>query len=229
MFNESDMARREAERREQDLRQQLNMQQQQQQQQQQQEAMRAKNTRLPMGYPNHDDAIMNLQRRNTAGDSRQLTNMGIPSQPIPDMPYMGGRGQQGMQPTPQERSSIPPPPGFGSGPMRQPPGLNGPNSQQQMGPGPSFSAGNTPIGHPPGFAPPGSMRGMGFPGQQGPPPGMPQGYFPQPGGYGPGPMGGMPREQDPRIMFDGPHPGFGGGPGPRQQPQGRPGPPPGMY
>lgn len=224
MFNENDMARREAERREQELRQQqLSIQQQQQQQQ---EAMR-KNARMPMGFPGHEDTIMNLQRRNTAGDSRQLTNMGIPSQPVPDMPYMGGRGQPGMPPAPQERTSIPPPPGFAN-PMRQPPGLNGPNPQQQMGgPGPNFSTGNTPLGHPPGFAPPGNMRGMGFPGGPGGPAGNgmqgpPQGYFPPPG-YGP--MGGMPRE-DPRMMFDGPHQGFGG-PGPRQQ-QGRPGPP-GMY
>jgi hypothetical protein len=215
MFNENDMARREAERREQEIRQQLSMQQQQQ------EAMRAKNARMPMGFAGHDDTIMNLQRRGTAGDSRQLTNMGIPSQPIPDMSYMSGRGQPGMPPSTQERSNIPPPPGFG-GPMRQPPGLN---AQQQMGPGPSFSAGNTPIGHPPGFAPPGNMRGMGFPsapgvnGMHGPP----QGYFPPPPGYA---MGGMPRE-DPRMMFDGPHPGFGA-PGPRQPQQGRPGPP-GMY
>ncbi|RYN75349.1 hypothetical protein AA0120_g12037 [Alternaria tenuissima] len=61
------------------------------------------------------------------------TYMGIPSQPVPDMPYIGGRGQPGMLPTPQERPNIAPPPGFG-GPMRQPPGLNGPNGQQ-MGPG----------------------------------------------------------------------------------------------
>jgi hypothetical protein len=218
MFNENEMARREAERRELDIRQQLSMQQQQQ------EAMRAKNARMPMGFPGQDESILGLQRRNTGGDSRQMTNMGIPSQPVPDMPYMGGRGQPGMPPTPQERTSIQPPPGFG-GAMRQPPGLNGPNPQQQMGPGgPSFSAGNTPLGHPPGFLPPGNMRGMGYPGgpggngMQGPP----QGYFPPPG-YGP-PMPGM-RGEDPRMMFDG-HQAFGG-PGPRQQ-QGRPGPP-GMY
>jgi hypothetical protein len=220
-FNENEMARREAERRELDIRQQLGMQQQQQQQ----EAMRAKNARIPMGFPGHDESMMGLQRRNTASDSRQMTNMGIPSQPVPDMPYMGGRGQPGMPPTPQERANIQPPPGFGGGPMRQPPGLNGPNPQQQMGPGgPSFSAGNTPLGHPPGFLPPGNMRGMGFPGGPGGNgmPGPPQGYFPPPG-YGP-PMPGM-RGEDPRMMFDG-HQGFGG-PGPRPQ-QGRPGPP-GMY
>ncbi|KAH7395214.1 hypothetical protein DE146DRAFT_100526 [Phaeosphaeria sp. MPI-PUGE-AT-0046c] len=221
MFNENvEMARRDAERREQEMRQQLSLQQQQQQ-----EAMRAKNARMPMGFPGHDDAIL-AQRRNTAGDGRPMTNMGIPSQPVPDMAFMGGRGQPGMPPTPQERGNIAPPPGFGGGgPMRQPPGLNGPNPQQQMGlGGPNFSAGNTPLGHPPGFAPPGNMRGMGFPGgpggngMQGPPP--PQGYFPP--GYGP-PQG--MRGEDPRMMFEG-HQPFGG-PGPRQQ-QGRPGPP-GMY
>jgi hypothetical protein len=223
MFSENELARRDAERREQELRQQINMQQHQQQQ----EAMRAKNARMPMGFPGHEDAIIGVQRRNTAGEPRPMTNMGIPSQPVPDMPFMGGRGQPGMPPTPQERSNIAPPPGFGGGPMRQPPGLNGPNPQQQMGlGGPSFSAGNTPLSHPPGFAPPGNMRGGGMPfpgpggnGMQG----LPQGYFPPPG-YGP-PMPGM-RGEDPRMMFDG-HQGFGGGPGPRQQP-GRPGPP-GMY
>jgi hypothetical protein len=219
MFAENEIMRLNAERREQELRQQLSMQQQQQ------DAMRAKNARLPMGFPGHDEAILGVQRRNTGSDSRPMTNMGIPSQPVPDMAFMGGRGQPGMPPTPQERTNIAPPPGFGGGPMRQPPGLNGPNPQQQMGlGGPSFSAGNTPLGHPPGFAPPGNMRGMGFPvgpggnGMQGPP----QGYFPPPG-YGP-PMPGM-RGEDPRLMFDG-HQAFGG-PGPRQQ-QGRPGPP-GMY
>lgn len=220
MYNENDIMRRENDRREQELRQQLSMQQQQQQQ----EAMRAKNARMPMGFPGHDDALMGLQRRNTGGDPRLTTNMGIPSQPVPDMPYMGGRGQQGMPPTPQERTNIAPPPGFG-GPMRQPPGLGGPNPQQ-MGPGgPNFSAGNTPLGHPPGFPPPGNaLRGMGFPGGPGGPagngmPGPPQGYFPPPG-YGP-PMPSM-RGEDPRMMFDGQF----GGPGPRQpQPQGRPGPP----
>lgn len=225
MFSDNDMMRREAEaRREQELRQQLSIQQQQQlqqQQQQQQEAMRNKNTRIPMGFPGHDDALMGLQRRNTGGDPRLATNMGIPSQPTPDMGYMGGRGQPGMPLTPQERPGIAPPPGFG-GPMRQPPGLGGPNGQQ-MGPGgPNFSAGNTPLGHPPGFPPPGSnMRGMGFPGGPGGPvgngmQGPPQGYFPPPG-YGPPP--GM-RGEDPRMMFGGQFEG----PGPRQQP-GRPGPP----
>ena len=148
------------------------------------------------------------------------TNMGIPSQPVPDMPYMGGRGQQGMPPTPQERPNIAPPPGFG-GPMRQPPGLNGPNGQQ-MGPGPSFSAGNTPLGHLPGFPPAGNIRGLGFPGGPGGPGGNgmqgPPGYFPPPG-YGGPPMPGMRGGEDPRMMFDGQFSGP-----PRQQP-GRPGPP----
>lgn len=219
LFNENEMMRRDAERREQELRQQLNMQQQQQQ-----DVMRAKNSRMSIGFSGHDDPIMGLQRRTTGGDPRPMTNMGIPSQPMPDMSYMGGRGQPGMPPTPQERPNIAPPPGFG-GPMRQPPGLGGPNPPQQMGPGgPGFSAGNTPLGHPPGFPAPGSMRGMGFPGGpggNGPPQGPPQGYFPPPG-YGAGPpMPGMLRGEDPRMMFDGQF----GGPGPRQQ-QGRPGPPP---
>ena len=222
MFNENEMMRQEVQRREQELRQQLNMQQQQQHQE-----LRNKNQRLPMGFPGHEDPTLGLQRRNTAGEvPRQMTNMGIPSQQHPDMPFMGGRGQPGMPPTPQDRPNIAPPPGFG-GPMRQPPGFGGPNPQQQMGPGgPSFSAGNTPLGgHPPGLPQlggGGGMRGMppGFPGgpggngMQGPP----QGYFPPPPGYGPPP--GM-RGEDPRMMFDGQF----GGPGPRQQQQGRPGPP----
>jgi hypothetical protein len=219
MFNENEMMRQEAQRREQELRQQLNIQQQQQQQE-----LRNKNQRMPMGFPGHEDPTLGLQRRNTAGEApRQMTNMGIPSQQHPDMPFMGGRGQPGMPPTPQDRPNIAPPPGFG-GPMRQPPGFGGPNPQQQMGPGgPSFSAGNTPLGaHPPGLPQlgGGSMRGMppGFPGGPGGNgmPGPPQGYFPPPPpGYG-GPPG---MREDPNMMF-----GFGG-PGPRQQQQGRPGPP----
>lgn len=217
MFNENEMMQR----RDQELRQQLNMQQQQQQE------LRNKNQRLPMGFPGHEDPAMGLQRRNTAGEiPRQMTNMGIPSQQHPDMPFMGGRGQPGMPPTPQDRPNIAPPPGFG-GPMRQPPGFGGPNPAQQMGPGgPSFSAGNTPLGgHPPGLPQlgGGSMRGMppGFPGgpggngMQGPP----QGYFPPHPNYGPPP--GM-RGDDPRVMFEGQ---FGGPGGPRQQQPGRPGPP----
>lgn len=191
---------------------------------QQQEAMRLKNRGPPMGYPENDRDPM-LQRRNTAGEiPRQLTNMGIPSQHVPDLPYMGGR-QPGMPPTPQEGPNVRPPPGF-NGPMRQPPGLGGPGGpgpQHQMGPGPSFSAGNTPMGPPPGFNPANSMRGGMFPGVPGGPggpggpagngmQGPPQGYFPPPQGYGP-PMG--LRGEDPRLMFD---PQFGG-PGPRQQPQ----------
>jgi hypothetical protein len=191
---------------------------------QQQENMRNKNNGLPAGYAGMEDPMAGLQRRNTAGEiPRQLTNMGIPSQPVSDLPFMGGGRPPGMQPTPQERQNIAPPPGFG-GPMRAP-GLGGPGPQeQQLGTGPSFSAGNTPLGHPSGFAPPGNMRGAGgmFPGglggngMQGPP----QGYFP-PSGYGP-PMG-MPRGEDPRMMFEQQF----GRPGPRPQ-NGRPGPP-GMY
>jgi hypothetical protein len=217
MFTENEMLRRDAA----DRQLELQHMQRLQQQQQQQESMRAKNQRMPMGYPTPEDPIMGLQRRNTGGDSRMPTNMGIPSQPVPDMPYMGGRGQPGMPPTPQERSNIAPPPGFG-GPMRQPPGLNGPNPQQMGLGGPSFSAGNTPLGHPPGFPPGGSIRGLGFPGGPGGPGGNgmqgPPGYFPPPG-YGGPPMPGMRGGEDPRMMFDGQ---FGGPP--RQQP-GRPGPP----
>jgi hypothetical protein len=218
MYAENDMMRRD------DRREQLELRQIQQIQQQQ-DAMRAKNQRMPMGYPN-EDPLMGLQRRNTGGDPRMPTNMGIPSQPLPDMQYMGGRGQQGMPPTPQERPNIAPPPGFG-GLMRQPPGLGGPNTQQ-MGPGgPSFSTGNTPLGHPPGFPPGGSIRGLGgFPGGPGGVPagnGMqgPPGYFPPPG-YGGPLMPSMRGGDDPRMMFDAQ---FGGPP--RQQP-GR-GLPPNMY
>jgi hypothetical protein len=217
-MHEHEMIRRENERREAERRE-------QQIREIQQENMRNKNRGMPPGFPGHDDATMaGLQRRNTAGEiPRQLTNMGIPSQPVPDLPYMGGGRQPGMQPTPQERSNIAPPPGLFGGAMRQPPGLGGPGpQQQQMGPGPSFSAGNTPLGHPPSFPPPGNMRGATgiFPGGPGMPggnsmQGLPQGYFPPPG-YGP-PMG--LRGEDPRMMFEQQF----GGPGPRQQ--GRPGPP----
>ena len=190
---------------------------QQQQQQQKQQDLRNQNARLPMGFPGHEDPALSLQRRNTAGEiPRQMTNMGIPSQQHPDLPFMGARGQPGMPPTPQDRPNIAPPPGFG-GPMRQPPGFA---PQQQMGPGgPSFSAGNTPLGaHPPGLPQlggGGSMRGMppGFPGNgmQGPPP-PPAGYFPPPP-----PQYGMPpgmRADDPRVLFDGQF----GGPPPRWAP-----------
>ncbi|KAF2796391.1 hypothetical protein K505DRAFT_163220 [Melanomma pulvis-pyrius CBS 109.77] len=223
MYAENEMMRRQAELREQQLREasirDMNMQHQQ-------EAIRNKNARLQMNFAHDDPAIMNLQRRNTAGEiPRQMTNMGIPSQPMPEMQYLAGR-QAGMPPTPQERPNIAPPPGFGAPPMRQPPGLGGHGTQQQlqqqqqMGPGPSFSAGNTPLGHPPGFAPPGGMRGAIYPGQvQGnmPPQGPPQGYFPPPPGYGP-PMG-MRGGDDPRVMFE---QQFGG---PNQRQLGRPGPP----
>lgn len=192
---------------------------------QQQEASRKGSRGMPMGYSeNERDVMAGLQRRNTAGEiPRQMTNMGIPSQHVPDLPYMGGR-QPGMPPTPQEGPNVRPPPGF-NGPMRQPPGLSGPGPQHQMGPGPSFSAGNTPMGPPPGFNPANNMRGGMFPGGPGGPgnamQGPPQGYFPPPQGYGP-PMG-MPRD-DPRMMFE--QQQFGG-PGPRQQPQ--QGRPPNMY
>jgi hypothetical protein len=209
---DNDMMRREQQLREQQLHT-LNLQQQQH------DAMRAKNSRMHAGFnPNSENPM--LGRRNTAGEitrdiPRQMTNMGIPSQPVPDMQMFGGRNQ-GMPPTPQERPNIAPPPGFG-GPaaMRQPPGLGGPNGPQQM---PSFSAGNTPLGHPPGFGPPGGMRGM-FPGAQGqnqmPPQGPPQGYFPPPN-YGP--MPGL-RGEDPRMMMGRPDFDQYGGPGPRQGPR----------
>lgn len=195
---------------------------------QQQEASRHKGGRgMPMGYPeNERDVIAGLQRRNTAGEiPRQMTNMGIPSQHAPDLPYMSGR-QPGMPPTPQEGPNVRPPPGF-NGPMRQPPGIGGPGPQHQMGPGPSFSAGNTPMGPPPGFNPANNMRGGIFPGGPGGPggpgngmQGPPQGYFPPPQGYGP-PLG--MRGEDPRTMFEQQF----GGPGPRQQQQ--QGRPPNMY
>ncbi|KAF2871435.1 hypothetical protein BDV95DRAFT_628656 [Massariosphaeria phaeospora] len=231
MFAENEMMlRREAERREQQLRdasfRELNLQQQQQ------EAMRNRNRMQQMGINHDDPALAGLQRRTTAGEiPRQMTNMGIPSQSIPEMPYMGPGRQPGMPPTSQERSNIAPPPGFGGPAMRQPPGLvGGPGPQQRMGPDPnmSFSAGNTPLGHPPGFAPSGNMRGNMFPvpggvgiggnGMQGPP----QGYFPPPG-YGP-PMGAPRGGEDLRMMYEQQL----GVPNPRQQP-GRPGPPPNMY
>ncbi|KAF2268778.1 hypothetical protein CC78DRAFT_540618 [Lojkania enalia] len=218
LFNENEMIRREAERREVQLREasmrEMSMQQQQQ------EAMR-KNPRLPMGNFPDDPMLAGLQRRNTASEiPRQMTNMGIPSQPIPDMPYM--RGTPGMPPTPQERN-IAPPPGFG-GPaaMRQPPGFGGPQGGPQMPP--SFSAGNTPLGHPPGIPPPrGSIGGIfQGPGQSNmPPQGPPQGYFPPPP-FAP-PMG--MRGEDPRMMMGRPDFEQFGGPG---QPGG-PRRPPNMY
>lgn len=218
-FVNEEMMRREQQLREANLREHLSRQQQE-------EAMRAKNARIPMGFnPAHDDpAVASLQRRNTAGEiPRQMTNMGIPSQPVPEMQMFGGRNPPGMPPTPHDRPNIPPPPGFGApGGMRQPPGLGGPNGPQ--GP-PSFSAGNTPLGHPPGFGPPpGAMQRM-FPGGPGgqsqmPPQGPPQGYFPPPG-YGP-PMG--MRGEDPRMMMGRPEFEQFGAPGPRQA-----GRPPNMY
>ncbi|KAF1993331.1 hypothetical protein P154DRAFT_77722 [Amniculicola lignicola CBS 123094] len=208
-FENDIMMRREMERREAQIRE-ANMREMQQQ-----EAMRK--SRLPMNF--HDDpAIAGLQRRNTAGEiPRQLTNMGIPSQPVPDMQqYM--RGNPGMPPTPNDRN-IAPPPGFG-GPaaMRQPPGFGGPQG------GPS------PLGHPPGIPPPRMMGGAPFlsPGAQMPPQGPPQGYFPPPG-YGP-PMGSMRGGEDPRMMMGAREFEQFGGPGqpniPRQMGGGRP---PNMY
>ncbi|KAF2121149.1 hypothetical protein BDV96DRAFT_204849 [Lophiotrema nucula] len=217
LFAEHEMMRRDAEQREIRLREanmrELNMQQQ--------EAMR-KNPRLPIGNFPEDPAAM-LQRRNTAGEiSRQMTNMGIPSQPIPDLPYM--RGNPGMPPTPGERN-IPPPPGFSNpGGMRNPPGFGHQGGPQNIGP--PFSAGNTPMGHPPGIPPPRGMGGMfqGGPGQNNMPPAVPPHGYPFPP-YGP-PMG-MRGGEDPRMMMGRPEfEQFGGpaGPGPRQ-----PGRPPNMY
>ena len=198
--------------------------------QQQQEAMRHKNRGPPMGFPSENE-MAGLQRRNTAGEiPRQITNMGIPSQHVPDLPFMNTR-QPGMPPNPQDGPNVRPPPGF-NGPMRQPPGLGGPGPgpQHQMGPGgpaPSFSAGNTPMGPPPGFNPANGMRGAMFPGPGGPGgpggngmPGPPQGYFPPMQGYGP-PMGVGPRGEDPRMMFEqgGQGQQFGGPPPPQQQQQ----------
>jgi hypothetical protein len=144
-----------------------------------------------------------------------MTNMGIPSQPVPDMQMFAGR-IQGMPAVPQERPNIAPPPGFS---LRPGPGSGSLNGPQQV---PSYSAGNTPLGGPPGFGgPAGTMRGMfpSGPGQnQIPPQGLPQGYFPPPN-YGP-PMG-MRGEQDPRMMMgradfeqygSGPRQGVGGRP-----------------
>ncbi|KAF2703688.1 hypothetical protein K504DRAFT_507907 [Pleomassaria siparia CBS 279.74] len=223
LYQDNEMMRREAERREQ-MRE-ANMRELNMQHQQQQEALRNKNARLQMNYAHEDSTMMNLQRRNTAGEiPRQMTNMGIPSQALPEMQYLAAGRQPGMPPTPQEqRPNIAPPPGFGGPPIRQPPGLGGHvgqqqqhQHQQQMGPGPSFSAGNTPLGHPPGFAPPIGMRGNMYPGPgqgsmapQGPPPT----YFP-PQGYGP-PMG--LRADDPRMLFDQPF-----NPNQRQAPRGPP-------
>ncbi|KAF2203183.1 hypothetical protein GQ43DRAFT_470196 [Delitschia confertaspora ATCC 74209] len=160
---------------------------------QQPEPVRKGSQRLPPGIFPDDPAI--LQRRNTAGElPRQMTNMGIPSQPVPDMPpYMRNPG---MPQPPQDRN-IAPPPGFGGTGMRQPPGFGGP--QPQMA---SVSHPNTPFGHP-GMGPPPGMAGM-YPnhGQnQMPPPGPPHGYFQPPRGFPPPSMGMENRGQDPRIMM----------------------------
>ncbi|KAF2736162.1 hypothetical protein EJ04DRAFT_175728 [Polyplosphaeria fusca] len=219
---EGEIIRREAERRDAQLREAaLREQLALQQQQQQQEAMR-KNPRMPMGNFPDDPMMASLQRRNTAGEiPRQMTNMGIPSQPIPDMPFM--RGNPGLPPTPQDRN-IAPPPGFGAGGGgpgggRFPPGFGGP------GMGPSLSAANTPLGAPPGIPP----RGMGAMyqglGPNMPPQGPPQGYFP-PGPPGYPPMG-MRGGEDPRMMMGRPDfEQFDGPAGPNHRQAGRP---PNMY
>ncbi|OCK82402.1 hypothetical protein K432DRAFT_391298 [Lepidopterella palustris CBS 459.81] len=162
------------------------------------EALRKPSQRLPPGIFD-DSSIASLQRRNTTENMpRQMTNMGIPQQPVSDLPPW--MKNPGMAQAPQERN-IAPPPGFGPGGMRQPPGFGGPQGgpQTQMGP---FSAGNAPLGHP-GMPPPRGLGGPGgmFPGGQGqmPPPGHPQGYFPPPG-FQPG----MQRGEDPRMMMGGP-------------------------
>ncbi|CAN9083905.1 unnamed protein product [Alternaria alternata] len=197
MFSENEMMRRDAADR------QLELQHMQRLQQQQQEAMRGKNQRMPMGYPH--------PRGSTYGPSAPLYRT--------CRTWADAVNQECRQHPKNDQTSLLPP-GFG-GPMRQPPGLNGPNGQQ-MGPGPSFSAGNTPLGHLPGFPPAGNIRGLGFPGGPGGPGGNgmqgPPGYFPPPG-YGGPPMPGMRGGEDPRMMFDGQFSGP-----PRQQP-GRPGPP----
>lgn len=192
------------------------------------EAPRKPAQRLPPGIFD-DPSIASLQRRNTAENMpRQMTNMGIPQQPISDLPPW--MKNPGMPQPPQERN-IAPPPGFGPGGMRQPPGFGGPQNspQSQMGP---FSAGNTPLGHP--GMPPRGMGGPGgmYPGQvqgqvqgQMPPQGPPQSFFSPPGF----PPMGMQRE-DPRMMMGGPlrrleYDQFGD-----SQQQGRPtGRPPGMF
>lgn len=189
---------------------------------QQEEILRAKNSRINMGFnPALDDpAIAHLQRRNTGGDMpRQMTNMGIPSQPHPDM-QMFGRGNAGMPPTPQERPNVAPPPGFNG-----PPGLRGPQPPpppglgNMNGPQIPFPGGNPPIGHPPGFVPPpGANMGRGgmFPGGPGQNQMPPQGFFPPPN-FAP-PMG-MRGVEDPRMMMGG-RPDFEqyGAPGPRGRP-----------
>ncbi|KAF2497051.1 hypothetical protein BU16DRAFT_581040 [Lophium mytilinum] len=144
-----------------------------------------------------DPSIAGLTRRNTTENMpRQPTNMGIPQQPISELPlWMKGPGM----PQPSSERNVAPPPGFPPTAMRQPPGFGGPPVGNP--PNMPFSAGNTPLGHP-GMLP----RGMGgpagmFAGQppgQMPPPGPPSGYFGGPPGFGP--MG-MPRGDDPRMMM----------------------------
>ncbi|KAF2816379.1 uncharacterized protein BDZ99DRAFT_494214 [Mytilinidion resinicola] len=145
-----------------------------------------------------DPSIAGLTRRNTTENMpRQPTNMGIPQQPVSDLPlWMKGPGM----PQPSSERNVAPPPGFPPTAMRQPPGFGGPPVGNQ--PNMPFSAGNTPLGHP-GIVPPRGMGGPGgmFAGQppgQMPPPGPPGGYFGGPPGFGP--MG-MPRGDDPRMMM----------------------------
>ncbi|KAF2188315.1 hypothetical protein K469DRAFT_93732 [Zopfia rhizophila CBS 207.26] len=222
IFAENEMMmRRDAERREASLRE-MREAQLREASMQQQETLRKSNPRLPPGIFHDEPPMASLQRRNTAGEiPRQMTNMGIPSQPVPDIPpYL--RGGPGMPQPPQDRN-IAPPPGFG-GPagMRQPPGFGGPQGgpPQQIGP---FSTGNTPLGHPPGMPPPRGMGGM-FPNQG--PQGPPQGYFPPPG-FAP-PMGMRGGVEDPRMMMGRPDFEQFGGPGQSGGPRGQVGRPPGM-
>jgi len=161
----------------------------------QNEAFRKAMQRPPPGIYD-DPSIASLSRRNTTENMpRQPTNMGIPQQPVQDIPlWMKGPG---LPQQPQERN-VAPPPGFPPTAMRQPPGFGGPpgGAQPQM----PFGAGNSPLGHP-GMLPPRGMGGLGmFPGQaqQMPPPGPLGGYFGAPPGFGP--MG-MPRGDDPRLMM----------------------------
>jgi len=153
--------------------------------------MRKTQPRPPPGIYD-DPSIASLTRRNTTENMpRQPTNMGIPQQPVSDLPpWMKGPGL----PQPSQERNVAPPPGFPPTAMRQPPGFGGPQVGSQP-PMPPFSAGNTPLGHP--GMPPRGMGGPGgmFPGQ--PPPGPPGGYFGPPGF---GPMG-MPRAEDPRLMM----------------------------
>jgi hypothetical protein len=222
MLAQNELMRREAEQREASLREasfrDIREMREREAAMQQSEHLRKPNPRFAPGF--EDPAIIGLQRRATGDLPRQMTNMGIPSQPVPDLAYMR---DPRMAQTPQDRP-IAPPPGFGPAGMRQPPGFGGP--QQPMGP---LSAGNTPYGHP-AMGPQG-MGGM-FPNQgrnQMAPPVPPQGYFPPPPGFPGPPMGMGARGDDPRMMIGRPEfdPQFGG---PNQPGMNRPGGrPPNMY